>query len=492
MAEILYKDFKAYLKTIASPKHAFQIPPVYLIYGEELLCRSTFEKLLNFLVPASERNLRYEPITGDGNTIQQALAKLNTYSFIPGTKVIALVDSKIFYSKKDTHLILEKAKEAFDANDIEKSTGLVLNLLSLLNLNYTDFLIDALCQKINPEPMDFGDNSWLEKILSDCREKKLAIPPGADPSDLLRQAIEKGFPVDNHLIITADLTDKRKGLYRIISEKGAVINCSVPAGNRKADRMAQGEILSEQLQAILRRHDKIIDRQAYAALVDSTGFDLRTFTNNIEKLVDYVGEKKEITIDDIKFVVNRTKKDPIYELTSAVSDRDLALTLFYLGSLLADGIHPLQIIAAITNQIRKLLLIKDFTMSPRGKHWQPGISFENFKSRVMPAVKIYDDDLADLLRSWEQDSRPEKEKRRIKKSNPKTDLLIARNPNNPYPVYQTMQKAENFSRDDLLEAVFKLHTADLKLKSSPLNSKLVLEEVIFSICRKRANKRIFN
>ena len=43
-----------------------------------------------------------------------------------------------------------------------------------------------------------------------------------------------------------------------------------------------------------------------------TGFDLRTFINNLEKLIAYTGERKNITKDDVKSVLERTRIDPIY------------------------------------------------------------------------------------------------------------------------------------------------------------------------------------
>ena len=61
---------------------------------------------------------------------------------------------------------------------------------------------------------------------------------------------------------------------------------------------------------------------AFTRLYEMTGFDLRTFSNNLEKLVLFAGERQEITEDDVAAVLERSKQDPIYVLTGAVSDRN--------------------------------------------------------------------------------------------------------------------------------------------------------------------------
>ena len=131
-----------------------------------------------------------------------------------------------------------------------------------------------------------------------------------------------------------------------------------------------------------------------------TGFELRTFSGNINKLIDYTGERKRITVDDVRAVVKRTKQDPIYNFSNAVMDRNLDDALFYMNSLLTghDIGHPLQLLAAITNQIRKLLLVKGFTGSSLGKTWYSGCQFRDFEKKVLPAIIQYDENLAGRLK----------------------------------------------------------------------------------------------
>ena len=265
------------------------------------------------------------------------------------------------------------------------------------------------------------------------------------------------------------------------------------SGLCRADRIAQESVLVETMKPLLEAGGKTMNRAAYSALQEMTGFDLRTFAGNLEKLISFVGDRPEITVADVESVLQRTKIDPIYELTNAVADRKLDEALLLLKSVQASGVHPLQAFAAIVNQIRKLLLVRDFIESPYGRQWQTACPYDYFQKQVLPAVGEYDRQLLDELDNWqallEQDSAPSaagtavRTSKKKKKAKPGTDLLVAKNPANPYPIYLLLKKSANYSKDELINAFETLHSADKQLKSSGQNPELVLEKVIFDICK---------
>ena len=67
----------------------------------------------------------------------------------------------------------------------------------------------------------------------------------------------------------------------------------------------------------------------------------------------------------------------------------------------------------------------------------------------------------------------------------KTEVIIPRHPNNPYPVYQLFINAENYSEEDLLQAYEYLSNADKRIKSGGDEKQLVMEEAILNICRRK-------
>ncbi|HGY11952.1 MAG TPA: hypothetical protein ENK36_06285 [Desulfobacterales bacterium] len=247
------------------------------------------------------------------------------------------------------------------------------------------------------------------------------------------------------------------------------------------------------MKSVLTQNDKTMDQNAYMAMYKMTGFDLRTFSSNMDKLISYVGERKNITAQDVEYVLKRTKKDPIYEFTNAVTDKNIVKALFYLDSLLAGGEidHPLQLLSAIVNQIRKLLIIKDFIENPGGSVWFTGCRYNHFRSNVMPEIIVHDRAFLKNIDDWENtlskelgedDENQKKGKRKKKKRKASTDLIIAKNPKNTYPVFMMLQKSDKFTKNELIYDLECLSKADLRLKRTVQNPKLVLEDVLIKIC----------
>ncbi|OQY59209.1 MAG: hypothetical protein B6245_07785 [Desulfobacteraceae bacterium 4572_88] len=485
MSDINYKYLEGHLAETGKAG----LSPVCLIYGEDVLCKSAFDTLLNTLLPPSERSLNYEPV--DNDNVYDAIERANTFSLLYGTKVVALLDSRIFYSKQEASRFLEKARTAYDDKEMKKAAKYVTGLLGSSGLSLEDVGDEAKRRKNLKLSSDLlADAKWLDEIIRYCSDNGISVPAAKDSASDLQEAIEKGFPDGNHLIITTDLADKRRTLFKAISKAGMVVDCSVPKGNRREDKMARDLVLNERMKAILGRSGKIMDRGAYQAMCEMIGFDLRTFSNNLEKLVSYVGSRKKITAEDVASVLKRTKQEPIYELTSAISERNVEDALFFLDALLGAGFFPLQVLGAIINQIRKVLLVKGFVESREGKVWKPWLSYQQFQARVMPAVQEYDKGLLSQLETWDamlskaddEGDGKKKKKGRKKKSKPATDVLIAKNPRSVYPVYLMLQKSEKFTTPGLLEAMEKLSQADLRLKTTGQNPKIILEDAIFHIC----------
>jgi DNA polymerase-3 subunit delta len=240
------------------------------------------------------------------------------------------------------------------------------------------------------------------------------------------------------------------------------------------------------MQELLSRSDKSMDAAAYAAISEMTGFDLRTFHNNLNKLIDYVGERKQIKVDDVSAVLKRSRQDPIYAFTNALGDRDLGATLFYMHSLLNNGYHELQLLAAAINFMRRLLVIKAFTDEHAQGVWHADISYNVFRDRVMAQVQAHDDELKAQLKAWEQ-MLSDSEGTPKGSSTPRmgSDLLIAPNPKNAYPVYKLFQKALIFSKNELIGALETLSQTDLLLKSSGQPPRSILANAVVQICHSK-------
>jgi DNA polymerase-3 subunit delta len=479
MPTIAYKDFTDYLSRTA----AADWPVVTLVCGEEMLCKKACEGILDTLVPQAERTLGVERFDGGEDTIGGVLSSMNTYALLSGSKVVVLQDARLFYSAKAQQGLREKMVQAAQSGDMKKASRPFLNLMALAGLDFEDLTTPALRNKVAGD-MDGEPASWFSSLMDFCRENGLRIPEKHDDADLIKTAMEKGFPDGHRLVITTDFVDRRKALFKAIDETGLVVNCTVPKGETRADRMAQDAVMQAAMDDALAQASKRMAVDARQRLMAWTGFDLRTLSGNLEKLVSFVGDRKTITDADVTSVLQRTRKDPIFEFTNAVADRDLPAILFFMKSLLDDGLHPLQLLAAVANQIRRLLLAKDFIVRDRGRSWSSRMTFPQFKSSPFKVIQA--DDAASALRAeaWDSVLNPSAEGKKRKKV-ASSDLVLAKNPKSPFPVFQTLKKADNFSMEALTSAMVDLSEIDVRMKSTGQDSRMLLETFLIGLCRRK-------
>lgn len=457
-----------------------------------MLCKTAREQLLNALVPdALNRNLQYEVVEGGDENIYGAIERLNTFSLLSLPKIVAIQDARIFYSSQDKGILLSKSKEARANDDMRRAGRYFLSFLGLAGIALEECMGTDWKMLSKAETDLLQPDEWIKEVVDYCIDNDQKVPEREGPLKALENAIVKGFPKDNTLIIATESVDKRRNLYKIMTQKGLVIDCAVPQGGRKAERAVQEEVLKDQARQILSKAGKTMDKATYHAVAEKTGFDLFTFTNNLDKLVNYVGDRKQITVADTEAVLTRTKLDPIYAFTNAIADRDLEKALYRLKSLFAGGVHPLQALAAIMNQTRKLLRIKGLTERLEKRMWHAGTTFAQFKTKVVPVVQKDDADLKKVFSDWQiltntaSNGGNEKKSGRGKRESAAkdTDLQILKSPGNPYPVYRSFLQSENFSKEDLIRGLERLAEADLRLKSTGQNPTLILERVVFEICQ---------
>ncbi|MBF0573307.1 MAG: DNA polymerase III subunit delta, partial [Desulfamplus sp.] len=425
------------------------------------LCRRVFDSVISFLLPSNLRELGYELLEGEEASIPVIIERICTYSFFQERRVIAIKNAPLF-----------------NAPGTSPSQGFL--------------------------------NHDLEN---------------------LKNLIERGFPENNYLVITALNADKRRNLFNTIKTSGIAIDCSVAQGSGKTDKEEQTELLRLTMKMVLDKAGKGIDGDAFQALVEMTGFDPAALNDNLERLTSFIGNKNTITVEDVYKVVKRSRKDPIFELTNAVAQKNLELSIFYYKSLCDNGFHPLQLLAAIVNQIRRIFVVKIFVeteMQKGNSCWRQGNqNYQHFTANTMPFITKADEELDKIIAKWgeelksretqdklesnldddyesesddeELSFKPTKASKRKKKDEPDkksgankgktTDLAIASNPKNTYPIFQTFLRSDKFKLSELANIMAELSEMDYKFKSSSDGDPfIILEEMIIRICTNNFQK----
>ena len=193
MPEISHKLIKKYLQDLKSdPVKDFAA--VYLIFGEELLVKNVYDELLAALLPTGNRSANYDPVEGTTENVYDVIDSANTFSLLPGTKVVAMRESRIFYTRDNKSRLLENAKKAYDGDDIKKSAKYLLSLMSSLNLSFEDVDPSNRAKTLKAASDLIQLDDWLDDVIGYCQENELDIPEPSDQAGALQKAIEKGFP----------------------------------------------------------------------------------------------------------------------------------------------------------------------------------------------------------------------------------------------------------------------------------------------------------
>lgn len=109
---------------------------------------------------------------------------------------------------------------------------------------------------------------------------------------------------------------------------------------------------------IPKRVNLTLTEEAKEVLLEYTSNDLWLLSNELEKLVYYSNDKKEISEDEVYQCCSIYETKEIKELINAIEIKDLKSVLNILDNLLSQEIFPLQIFVAIYRYFRKKFLYK--------------------------------------------------------------------------------------------------------------------------------------
>ncbi len=232
MTDFSYHEFSQQLSRLKTT-----LPPVWLVHGEEMLCQEAIGQLVTHLLPNDPNRLAYEPLDGDTHFLA-ALEKIQTHSFFGTGKVVALLDARLFDTKKDFEKLIQRANNAYLKEKPDQAARLVARVLGMSDLTFSD-VSDAANRGKRLGLMATDNEEWLGAVIAHGIERGMEVPQEKSVDELLETALENGFPPGNYLIIQSQSADRRRRLYKMIAQQGAVVDCSVPMGTRMADQKAK-------------------------------------------------------------------------------------------------------------------------------------------------------------------------------------------------------------------------------------------------------------
>jgi len=177
-----------------------------------------------------------------------------------------------------------------------------------------------------------------------------------------------------------------------------------------------------------------MDADAARELVDALGGDMMMISNELEKLLLYAADKKQIALDDVEALVSAAKQRSLYELTDAISAKDRVRSLAMLDAVLAASAGDegaIGLLYLLARTFRQMLIIVERNVRDQRMLW----------AALWPGFRVP-----------------------------------------PFAAEDIIRQAHRYkSKRELMQAVRWVAKTDLALRSNPPNKRLLLEKLVLDL-----------
>jgi DNA polymerase-3 subunit delta len=189
----------------------------------------------------------------------------------------------------------------------------------------------------------------LSAISMMCPKRVIII---RDVGDKLSKIIEEAsscFHKDNYLIITADDLSGKSSLRSFFEKKP---DCAVIACYKDEMRDVQN-VIRQKLDAA----GVAYNREVLEYLTGQLGNDRYVTYQELEKLIIYAGDEKELTLHDAQLLVDNNQDMQMDDIVNAVADRNLIALEKTLTQHLREGTQPIMYLRSLQRYFNRLYAI---------------------------------------------------------------------------------------------------------------------------------------
>jgi DNA polymerase-3 subunit delta len=385
---------------------------------------------------------------------------LRGYSLLPGRQIYRVIDTRLFHSKQVAKSIWDRAHKAQAAGKPDQAARALRAFVESggLKTSSADNDLQAMTEGEWQQCFGFakpaGDLSWTTPLLT--MEGQSGAVTATEPAEALSLALRSGFPPANILILLAEDVDKRKKLFKQLKDEQSILDLSVESGAGAKAQKAQKSVLQELVQQTLGEQGKSLAPGLSDLLFDRVGFHPVAVVMELRKVMAYIGERRQITRDDLDLLVGRTRQEALFELTGALSSANLAQAMAIGERLQENGIHPLAVVATLRNFVRNLLVFRALLEQPE-VGFQSSMSAAAFQNACLPRLKERE--------QWKKELG-----------------------GHPFALYMQFKTASTFSLATLTGWLQLLLQAELRLKGSPIAAETILQHLLLSMLARSTTK----
>ncbi len=349
----------------------------------------------------------------------------------------------------DEYVVTSRAREIINSLCPESEQALSLEIINGLSKNQDEAAtaVSSCIDALNTVGLFGGGKTvWLR----DANFFSTAVSGEKVKSSLSRltDCIKRGLGDGTYLVISAGSVDKRSSFYKACNSKGMVYEHTLPQRTEEADASAR-----ERASEIFRVAGVKASPSAMEQFIQKTGADTRVIRQEAEKLIVYLGDRRELTPDDVMELVTSSRESPAWDLNEALGSRRFNDALKILRRLISQKEPPIKLIIGMENHFQLLVLLK--VCQSRG--W---LKMEG-SSRFRNAVWHAGEDMDRICAGFTRDPRKM----------------------HPYRVLKLLEQSQNFTVDELVavqEETVRTHEMMVQLG---IPQELLLEMLAIRICR---------
>lgn len=238
-------------------------------------------------------------------------------------------------------------------------------------------------------------------------------------TDQLIEFLEK-YDGDNLIIfeVYQNKLDERKKLTKALKKNGQL---------KKVEQMSEEEI-KKWIQSKLNENYKDIKQDALNLFIELTGVNFNIVSQELDKLMLFLGDRPTINKDDVHQIINRSLEQNVFLLTEYIQKRQKNKAIQLVKDLINMKEEPIKLLALITSNYRLYYQCKILN--------QKGYSGQ----QIAKTVNVH-----------------------------------------PYRVKLALGQVRHYQLEDLLNIINSCSETDYKLKSSYMDKHLILELFILSL-----------
>ena len=171
----------------------------------------------------------------------------------------------------------------------------------------------------------------------------------------LTDVLTQSLPAEVKIVVSASEVDKRRSFFLTMKKAANLHVYDLPDISREGWEQNVAAIVSQRA----KERGLRFEGESLEFFVLLAGQHTRQIENELEKLDIYLGERRSVTVADVRVMVSQSRAGVIFEIGNAIGHRDLRSALELIDQMLRRGENAIGILlAAIVPKVRNLFFAK--------------------------------------------------------------------------------------------------------------------------------------